>query len=146
MCEYPLPYLSLTQRSYDQRRGTWLEGPRADSAAFFVAGLAAGLAAKLVSHPLDVVKKRYQVAGLQRSLRWAQGVKVEGLYPEGRLKTLEADIIVSDPVHCSYGARVETGFALNSLGQGLLGIYRNEGMAGLWKGSGPSIIKVWMGE
>jgi hypothetical protein len=38
--------------------------------ANFVCGLAAGLVAKLVTHPLDVAKKRYQVAGLQRSLRW----------------------------------------------------------------------------
>ncbi len=35
----------------------------------FVCGLAAGLCAKLATHPLDVAKKRYQVAGLQRSLR-----------------------------------------------------------------------------
>lgn len=35
----------------------------------FACGLLAGLVAKLVSHPLDVAKKRYQVAGLQRSLR-----------------------------------------------------------------------------
>jgi hypothetical protein len=42
----------------------------------------------------------------------------------------------------SYGARVDTGFALKSLQDGLMGIYRTEGMAGLWKGSGPSILKV----
>ena len=30
-----------------------------------------GLLAKLATHPLDVAKKRYQVAGLQRSLRCA---------------------------------------------------------------------------
>lgn len=35
----------------------------------FTCGLVAGLFAKLASHPLDVAKKRYQVAGLQRSLR-----------------------------------------------------------------------------
>lgn len=34
-------------------------------------GLLAGTLAKLGTHPLDVAKKRYQVAGLQRDLRWA---------------------------------------------------------------------------
>lgn len=38
-------------------------------AQHFTAGLAAGLFAKLSTHPLDVAKKRYQIAGLQRSLR-----------------------------------------------------------------------------
>jgi solute carrier family 25 thiamine pyrophosphate transporter 19 len=36
----------------------------------FTCGLIAGLIAKLVSHPLDVAKKRYQVAGLPRSLKY----------------------------------------------------------------------------
>jgi solute carrier family 25 thiamine pyrophosphate transporter 19 len=36
----------------------------------FTCGLLAGLIAKLVSHPLDVAKKRYQVAGLPRSLKY----------------------------------------------------------------------------
>lgn len=40
----------------------------------FSCGLAAGLLAKLGSHPLDVAKKRYQVAGLQRSLRYGARV------------------------------------------------------------------------
>ncbi len=34
------------------------------------------------------------------------------------------------------------GFALNSILEGLMRVYRAEGMAGLWKGSGPSILKV----
>jgi solute carrier family 25 thiamine pyrophosphate transporter 19 len=38
----------------------------------FACGLLAGLFAKLASHPLDVAKKRYQVAGLQRSLRYVR--------------------------------------------------------------------------
>ena len=37
----------------------------------FMCGLLAGTLAKLGTHPLDVAKKRYQVAGLQRDLRWA---------------------------------------------------------------------------
>ena len=39
----------------------------------FMCGLLAGTLAKLGTHPLDVAKKRYQVAGLQRDLRWAGG-------------------------------------------------------------------------
>jgi solute carrier family 25 (mitochondrial thiamine pyrophosphate transporter), member 19 len=40
----------------------------------FVCGLAAGTLAKLGTHPLDVVKKRFQVAGLQRSARYGERV------------------------------------------------------------------------
>jgi len=75
----------------------------------FTCGLAAGLLAKLGSHPLDVAKKRYQVAGLQRSLR--------------------------------YGARVEERVAATPLLSCLANIYTKEGVAGLWKGSVPSIVK-----
>lgn len=80
-----------------------------DGWANFTCGFLAGLLSKLATHPLDVAKKRYQVAGLQRSL--------------------------------NYGARVDTSFVLNSLAKSLLGIYRAEGVAGLWKGSLPSLIK-----
>uniref|UniRef100_A0A9I9DNN7 Mitochondrial thiamine diphosphate carrier 2-like n=1 Tax=Cucumis melo TaxID=3656 RepID=A0A9I9DNN7_CUCME len=41
----------------------------------FLCGLAAGTCAKLVCHPLDVVKKRFQVEGLQRHPRY--GARVE---------------------------------------------------------------------
>jgi len=75
----------------------------------FACGLAAGLVAKLGSHPLDVAKKRYQVAGLQRSLR--------------------------------YGARVKEQLAVMPLMTCLANIYHKEGIAGLWKGSVPSIVK-----
>lgn len=37
-------------------------------------GLTSGIVAKLVTHPLDVAKKRYQVAGLQRSMRYGKRV------------------------------------------------------------------------
>jgi solute carrier family 25 thiamine pyrophosphate transporter 19 len=75
----------------------------------FTCGLAAGLIAKLGSHPLDVAKKRYQVAGLPRSLR--------------------------------YGARVESRLAVMPLLSCLGEIKAKEGLAGLWKGSVPSIVK-----
>ncbi|MEW5301922.1 MAG: hypothetical protein WDW36_004746 [Sanguina aurantia] len=75
----------------------------------FTCGLVAGVVSKLLTHPLDVAKKRYQIAGLPRSL--------------------------------SYGARVEADFALRSLGASLHHIFKAEGVAGLWKGSIPSIAK-----
>lgn len=105
---------SSSGRTGDDRHATHASRSSASSAhetrvQHFACGLLAGLLAKLASHPLDVAKKRYQVAGLQRSLR--------------------------------YGARVEAGLALRSLGETLLVIYRTEGVAGLWKGSIPSIIK-----
>jgi len=51
--------------------------PPQDKFQAFTCGLLAGLVAKLTSHPLDVAKKRYQVAGLQRSLRY--GARVESV-------------------------------------------------------------------
>lgn len=75
----------------------------------FTCGLAAGLIAKLGSHPLDVAKKRYQVAGLPRSLR--------------------------------YGERVQRQLSVMPLMTCLADIYHKEGVAGLWKGSVPSIVK-----
>ncbi|PON80334.1 Mitochondrial carrier protein [Parasponia andersonii] len=41
----------------------------------FLCGLASGTCAKLVCHPLDVVKKRFQIEGLQRHPRY--GARVE---------------------------------------------------------------------
>ncbi|KIZ04995.1 thiamine pyrophosphate carrier [Monoraphidium neglectum] len=83
--------------------------PPPDKVQAFTCGLLAGLVAKLTSHPLDVAKKRYQVAGLPRSLR--------------------------------YGARVERTLAIQPLFSCLAEIYQREGVAGLWKGSVPSIVK-----
>jgi len=40
----------------------------------FICGLAAGTLAKLGTHPLDVVKKRFQVAGLQKSAAYGERV------------------------------------------------------------------------
>ncbi|KAK9817908.1 hypothetical protein WJX72_004133 [[Myrmecia] bisecta] len=40
----------------------------------FLCGLAAGTIAKLGTHPLDVCKKRFQVAGLQRSIKYGARV------------------------------------------------------------------------
>ncbi|MQM00567.1 hypothetical protein Taro_033310 [Colocasia esculenta] len=41
----------------------------------FVCGLAAGTCAKAVCHPLDVVKKRFQIEGLQRHPRYGERVE-----------------------------------------------------------------------
>ncbi|CAA0817486.1 Mitochondrial substrate carrier family protein [Striga hermonthica] len=74
----------------------------------FACGLAAGTCAKAVCHPLDVVKKRFQVEGLQRDPR--------------------------------YGARVEHQ-AYRNMYDGLRQILYAEGVAGLYKGIVPSIVK-----
>ena len=42
----------------------------------FVCGLASGFVAKFATHPLDVVKKRYQVAGLSRAATYGKGFGV----------------------------------------------------------------------
>lgn len=42
----------------------------------FVCGLAAGTLAKLGTHPLDVAKKRFQVAGLARSMSYGKRVPI----------------------------------------------------------------------
>ncbi|KAL8481567.1 hypothetical protein ACS0TY_027903 [Phlomoides rotata] len=41
----------------------------------FICGLAAGTCAKVVCHPLDVVKKRFQIEGLQRDPRYGARVQ-----------------------------------------------------------------------
>lgn len=43
----------------------------------FLCGLASGFIAKFATHPLDVVKKRYQVAGLCRSASYGKGFGVQ---------------------------------------------------------------------
>lgn len=74
----------------------------------FFCGLAAGTCAKVVCHPLDVVKKRFQIEGLQRDPR--------------------------------YGARVEHQ-AYRNMHDAMYRIMQAEGMAGLYKGFLPSIVK-----
>lgn len=81
----------------------------ADAATRFICGLAAGTAAKLATHPLDVAKKRYQVAGLARS--------------------------------SAYGARVPAAAAAKPLFAMLSAVAAKEGIAGLYKGALPSILK-----
>lgn len=61
-------------RGEGRRGGAPAPPASASPAARFLCGLAAGTAAKLATHPLDVAKKRYQVAGLARSA--AYGARV----------------------------------------------------------------------
>ncbi|KAL3626508.1 hypothetical protein CASFOL_030057 [Castilleja foliolosa] len=115
-----IPYAGLQFGTYDTfKRWTMALNRRkspyateADNAIssfqLFTCGLAAGTCAKAVCHPLDVVKKRFQVEGLQRDPR--------------------------------YGARVEQ-HAYRNMYDGLRQILHAEGLAGLYKGIVPSIIK-----
>ena len=50
------------------------EGRKLSSTANAACGFGAGCIARLIIHPLDVVKKRFQVAGLARSLRYGERV------------------------------------------------------------------------
>lgn len=45
----------------------------------FVCGLAAGTLAKIGTHPLDVAKKRFQVAGLARSAKYGRRISAEAV-------------------------------------------------------------------
>lgn len=71
-------------------------------------GVVSGAASKLATHPLDLAKKRFQVAGLQRAAKYGRSI------PES---------------------------ATSSLTRCLADIVRNEGVVGLYKGVGPSLLK-----
>ncbi|KAH6769718.1 Mitochondrial substrate carrier family protein [Perilla frutescens var. hirtella] len=82
-----IPYAGLQFGTYDTfkrwamawnryRSAYAIEADDAPSSfQLFLCGLAAGTCAKAVCHPLDVVKKRFQVEGLQRDPRY--GARVE---------------------------------------------------------------------
>lgn len=83
-----IPYAGLQFGTYDtfkrwamawnRRRSSDTSSTADDSVSsfqLFICGLAAGTCAKLVCHPLDVVKKRFQVEGLQRHPKY--GARVE---------------------------------------------------------------------
>ncbi|MED6130282.1 hypothetical protein PIB30_000184 [Stylosanthes scabra] len=80
-----IPYAGLQFGTYDtfkrwamawnHRYSNTTTGGNLSSFQLFVCGLAAGTCAKLVCHPLDVVKKRFQIEGLQRHPRY--GARVE---------------------------------------------------------------------
>eukprot|EP00891_Asterochloris_glomerata_P007435 jgi/Astpho2/7435/e_gw1.00114.101.1_t len=76
-----VPYAALQFGLYDTFTVAWGKARRASESVTgferFMCGLVAGTLAKLGTHPLDVAKKRYQVAGLQRDLRYGQRVGQE---------------------------------------------------------------------
>ncbi|KAM7258456.1 hypothetical protein ACFE04_014197 [Oxalis oulophora] len=86
-----IPYAGLQFGTYDTFK-RWMKGwnqfryPNSVTAGggdglssfqIFLCGLMAGTGAKLVCHPLDVVKKRFQVEGLQRHPRYGARFGVE---------------------------------------------------------------------
>ncbi|CAO2823975.1 unnamed protein product [Amaranthus hypochondriacus] len=97
-----IPYAGLQFGTYDTfKRWTmaWnrMRGNSSDdspsSFQLFLCGLAAGTLAKVVCHPLDVVKKRFQVEGLQRDVRYGARVE-EGAYKnmyDALLRILQAE-------------------------------------------------------
>ncbi|KAH0461171.1 hypothetical protein IEQ34_008746 [Dendrobium chrysotoxum] len=84
-----IPYAGLQFGTYDTFKRwmmTWNrfrlsnassanQGDSLSSFQLFLCGFAAGTSAKAVCHPLDVVKKRFQIEGLQRDLKY--GARVE---------------------------------------------------------------------
>ncbi|XP_052477508.1 mitochondrial thiamine diphosphate carrier 2 isoform X2 [Gossypium raimondii] len=82
-----VPYAGLQFGTYDTFKRwamTWnrsrsfntssTTGHSLSSFQLFICGLAAGTCAKLVCHPLDVVKKRFQIEGLQRHPKYGARV------------------------------------------------------------------------
>ncbi|KAK8671123.1 hypothetical protein V6N13_037729 [Hibiscus sabdariffa] len=80
-----IPYAGLQFGTYDTfKRWTMAWNRRSfntssttdslSSFQLFICGLAAGTCAKLVCHPLDVVKKRFQIEGLQRHPKYGARV------------------------------------------------------------------------
>ncbi len=120
-----IPYAALQFGSYAALKSALLarraqraaaEDPACDTSALalspwekFAAGVAAGSAAKLALHPLDVAKKRMQVAGLARAASYGAGVPLRAL-PTGIVPALRA-------------------------------VARAEGVAGLYKGLLPNVLK-----
>lgn len=109
-----VPYASLQFCTYEWAKAALSSSTTTASDArsvlvSFASGLIAGTASKLVVHPLDVVKKRFQVAGLARSL--------------------------------DYGERISATRYGSSMLTCLHTILKEEGIAGLYKGTAPALLK-----
>lgn len=104
-----MPYAALQFGTYDALNTLWdtarvrVSQPTGDGGTLpgqewipavrvqqFCCGLMAGLLAKLTTHPLDVAKKRYQVAGLQRSLSY--GARVDSALTRSSLAACISEI------------------------------------------------------
>ena len=123
----------------------------------FVCGLAAGMLAKLGTHPLDVAKKRFQVAGLQRSARygqvcgWGSGcykLMLCAAWACTHHLTMHAPPLARfpqllHPLPCPTPPLLQrvAPEAVRSLRQVVSDIAAKEGAAGLFKGALPSILK-----
>ncbi|KAL3677869.1 hypothetical protein R1sor_020825 [Riccia sorocarpa] len=115
-----VPYAGLQFGSYDTLKrwtSAWNESmgspsdPHAENLTplqHFVCGLGAGTFAKVCCHPLDVVKKRFQIEGLQR--------------------------------HPRYGATIQIK-EYKGMRDAITRILAEEGLAGLYKGTFPSVVK-----
>lgn len=83
-----IPYAGLQFGTYDTfkrwslRWNKWREGDVNATVSIsgfqlFLCGLASGSSAKAVCHPLDVVKKRFQIEGLRRHPKYGESVERE---------------------------------------------------------------------
>ena len=99
---------ALAARNLEASGGREADGESLSSLQKFCAGVLAGSAAKMALHPMDVAKKRMQVAGLLRP--------------------------------ASYGASVAPGAYRGAL-HCLSSIAKKEGLAGLYKGILPNVLK-----
>ncbi|OIV95216.1 hypothetical protein TanjilG_21606 [Lupinus angustifolius] len=81
-----IPYAGLQFGTYDTfkrwamgwnhlHHSTTTEEDNLSGFQLFLCGLAAGTCAKLICHPLDVLKKRFQIEGLQRHPRYGATVE-----------------------------------------------------------------------
>ncbi|GMH32952.1 hypothetical protein BSKO_00786 [Bryopsis sp. KO-2023] len=108
-----IPYSAIQFAAYDSLnavadRAMGSNEANRNGVQTFTCGLVAGIASKLATHPLDVAKKRFQIAGLKRNSIYGKQIDMKGV---------------------------------RSLLGLLTKICREEGVAGLWKGCLPNIVK-----
>ncbi|KQK11392.1 hypothetical protein BRADI_2g59930v3 [Brachypodium distachyon] len=100
-----IPYAGLQFGSYDTFKRSMMswnryrygseEDDSASSFQLFLCGFAAGTFSKAACHPLDVVKKRFQIEGLKRHPRY--GARIESSTYQGMYHALK-EIVVKEGV------------------------------------------------
>ncbi|CAM0884641.1 unnamed protein product [Alopecurus aequalis] len=100
-----IPYAGLQFGSYDTFKRSMMswnryrhgneEDDSASSFQLFLCGFAAGTFSKAACHPLDVVKKRFQIEGLKRHPRY--GARIESSTYKGMYHALK-EIVVKEGV------------------------------------------------
>eukprot|EP00884_Botryococcus_braunii_P003139 jgi/Botrbrau1/12826/Bobra.20_1s0016.1 len=70
-------YRSRFRKDGSQEGESGLEAAGRDLVPNFICGFASGTLAKLCTHPLDVAKKRFQIAGLERAAKYGANVPVQ---------------------------------------------------------------------